>query len=301
MNKKKIGLNAIHRKNNYSFIPIIFKCNDNCISCIVEKNKRNKLRTPTLKNIKEDIDRIAKYSTHLEINGGEPTLREDILKIISYAHSKPTIKHLSLLTNTRMLSYSSLVKKLANFHKLKIVTTLYGHDSKTHNSITRNPESFNQKLKGIKNIIKENIELELRILVHKMNYLDINNISKFIISNFNPNNFSSIIFMSPKMTGEAKNNKNAIHISIKKSIKELIQAIKILEKTGFNITLRHYPLCVLPNKLWKYASSVTAEETEIFFPKKCDFCTQKKSCSGIWKSYYDLYKDYELKPIKNEK
>mgnify|MGYP001619032863 FL=1 len=165
-------------KNTRTFIPVIYDCNNNCISCPVPIYMKRE--NPTFEEIILDIDKISNYSNHIEFNGGEPTIRKDMIKILKYCESKD-FQEISILTNVEMLSYEDYVKKLSKIRNLKIITTLYGHNSKIHDAITKTPGSFERKIKGIKNLIKYGINIELRILLHKMNYKHFNELTDFLI------------------------------------------------------------------------------------------------------------------------
>jgi MoaA/NifB/PqqE/SkfB family radical SAM enzyme len=74
-------------KNKFrSFATVIYDCNDNCISCPVPR-KENRIN-PELEEIKKQVDKILKSSDHVEINGGEPMLRKDLLRILKYIDKK---------------------------------------------------------------------------------------------------------------------------------------------------------------------------------------------------------------------
>ena len=148
-----------------TFVPVTYDCNDNCISCPVPRRQHKD--NPSLEDIKKEIDEALKNSKHIEINGGEPTLRKDLLKILTYIEKKNPLE-IGLLTNARSFYYENLTKKISKIKNLKIITTLYGHNPQVHDAITRNPGSFNQKIAGIKNLAKYNTPIELRILLHKM-------------------------------------------------------------------------------------------------------------------------------------
>ncbi|MBW2977571.1 radical SAM protein [Candidatus Woesearchaeota archaeon] len=278
-----------------TFSPIIYDCNDNCISCPVSRRK-NRIN-PNFDDVKEEIDEILQHSSHIEFNGGEPTLRKDLLKVLKYTESKnPT--EISLLTNVQAFCYRKYTEKIAKIKNLKIITTLYGHNSKIHDAITRTPMSFKHKITGIKNLIKYNIPIELRILLHKMNYKYFNKIAEFIINNFNKNAFNKIVIMNPRLTAQAEKYKKAVAEKLTKISTVLNTPIQKLIKKGHNVEIYHFPHCVLPKSLWKYSRGVTSNKIEVVFTKECKNCLKKQTCSKIWKSYLDIFGSKEFKPIK---
>ena len=101
-------------------VTVIYSCNDNCISCPAPRkgNREN----PSLEKIKSEIDKVLKFSKHIEFNGGEPTLRKDMIKILNY-----TEKHsneISLLTNAQKFYYEKYAQKV-----MQLITELKLQDS----------------------------------------------------------------------------------------------------------------------------------------------------------------------------
>jgi len=274
-----------------TFVPVIYDCNDNCISCPVKR--RGKKQNPSFEDIKEEIDSID--SGHIELNGGEPTLRDDILDIITYAGSKNV--EVGLLTNAQAMSYAGFAAKIASFSNLKIITTLYGHSSTLHDAITRTPGSFKNKILGLRNLIKRKVPIELRILLHKMNYQDFSKIAKFIIDEFSPTDFAQIIIMNPKLEFAALEHKESVAVPLTKIAREL-GAVSRLDDAGFNVELYHFPYCVLPKVLWEYSAGLTSAEPEVVYAATCKSCDMKKSCSRIWNSYLKVFGPDEFSAVK---
>jgi len=273
-----------------TFVPVTFDCNDHCISCPVKR--RGKRDNPSLDEIKQDIDKIAENSKHLEFNGGEPMLRDDIFDILDYA----TDLEISLLSNVQSFAYAGLAKKISKYN-LKIITTLYGHNSQLHDAITRTPGSFMQKIEGIRNLRAHNVPIELRILIHKMNYRFIGEISDFIINNFSKSDFCMVVIMNPKLSESALKHKSSVSINMSKIADELEDPIQQLDDAGFNVVLYHFPFCVLPKMLWEYSFGLTSDDSEVSFTDVCKKCDQKKDCARIWTTYLDLFGDSEFKAI----
>jgi len=284
-------------KNPVTNVPVIYDCNDNCISCPVPR--RGNRINPSFEKITENIDQILSYSKHISFNGGEPTIRKDLFQILEYAQKKGA-SEIALLTNSEALYNEKLVKKLARIKGLKIVTTIYGGSSLIHNAITRTPNSFEYKIRGLKNLVNYHIPIELRILLHKMNYKHFNEMAKFIIDNFKPNNFGSIIIMNPKLTERACEYQKVVAEKLTNISQVLEKPIEILLKKGFKVGLYHFPHCILPNKLWGLSRGITADEAEVIFAPNCANCIKKQECSRIWKSYIDIFGDAEFKSINKK-
>ncbi len=280
-----------------TFVPIEYGCNDNCISCPVPR--QGERENPSFKDVKESIDKIAQYSNHIEFNGGEPTLNKDLFKILKYAEIKG-FKEIGLLSNVKLFYYEKYVKLLSTIKNIKIITTIYGHNEKIQDAITRTPNSFKYKFGALKNLTKYEIPIELRILIHKMNYEYFEDISKFIIENFQKDNFMKVVVMYPKLTVAAYKNKNVVSERMSIVSKYMISGVEKLSENGYNVVLYHFPHCVIDKKIWKNSGEMTAIDGEMTFLETCEECIMKSKCSGIWRSYLSIYDDKEFKPIKNE-
>lgn len=285
---------------NKCFVNLTYKCNNRCVSCIMPT--RNLQGEKSLKQIKIETNEILKNSGHIEFNGGEPTLNKDLFRILHYTNEKKENVEVALITNARIFSILDYVNKLnsLNLKNFKIVTTLYGHKKEIHDGITRTPCSFEQQIKAIKNLINKRIQIELRIVINKLNYKYLDKIAQFIIENFNREDFLSVIFISMKIIGEAYKNRRIVVYKISDAIPHISKAAERLTEKKFKVGLFHLPHCVLPRKLWNLSGGITAERSEICFLPFCKNCTKKEKCSGIWKSYIEVFSPNEFNPIKEK-
>jgi hypothetical protein len=281
---------------NKTFVNLNYMCNNNCISCIREEQGRF-APEPSIKDIYRQIDQILDWSDHIEFNGGEPTLRKDLTKILDYAVAKKPTAEITLLSNVRFFSNELMIRSLPKSNKFKIVTSIYGHDSKTHDSITRTPGSFKQQINGINNLIKRRISVELRVIITKLNCKTLPKISSFIIGNYLPRDLLRIAIVNMKISGIAEDNCKAISYKISDIIPLLTESFNKLKSAGFEVKLFHFPHCILPRELWPYSIGKSAELDQISFPKQCSKCLSKDQCTGVWNGYLKLYGPSEFKPI----
>jgi MoaA/NifB/PqqE/SkfB family radical SAM enzyme len=285
------------KKNNSfpTFVPLIYDCNNNCISCPVPRKGVRK--NFSLDYIKNKIDQVALHSKHIELNGGEPCLNKDFFNILKYISLK-SFDEITLLSNVEMFSYEKYANLTSKFRNLKIITTLYGSTSNIHDAITRTPNSFNRKIKGLKNLINNNIKIELRILLHNMNYLHFNEIVNFLINNFKSTDFLTIVIMNPRITGVALKNKKIVATKLNDISKILEKPILELIKNEFNVKLYHFPNCILQKNIRNLSQGLTSPLSEVYFMDECDICIDKSKCSGVWKSYFNIFGSNEFKPLK---
>lgn len=264
------------------------KCNNNCTCCVAEEGLRQKEDSPSSHESSEGP---------IVISGGEPTIAWSFFDKITKANQYKVL----LLTNARAFSQPSFKEKFfslnINTQDLLVATTLYSSNAELHDSITRTPGSFGQTTLGLQNLIASGYRVELRILINKQNYRDLENIATFISKNFP--DVERVAFMQMKIAGEAKKNLSSLYIEYEKTLPYLEKAINQMKKTRIQPLLLHTPLCVLPANLHKYSAGKTTPTNEQYTGNECHECEKFKECSGVWKKYIKVRGRNFLKPLKS--
>jgi molybdenum cofactor biosynthesis enzyme MoaA len=238
-------------------------------------------------NLKDSINVFA-------ISGGEPTLRKDLILLISKIQQKYPLVDIFLLTNARAFSnknYLNAFSKL-NLDKLTFAVPIYNYTPVKFDAISRAKNSFSQTTKGVKNLLNIGAKVELRTVIHKYNYRDLENIANFI-----KNNFSTclrVLFVSSEFSGNALKNDVFIRLSYVKPFLE--KALDVLT-SKYSVCVELFPLCLLNSKYFPFATKQTVFNEEYEYARKCDKCSKKNQCYGFWKGYIDKFGDSELKPF----
>ncbi len=285
------------KDNNSCFVNLTYRCNNNCISCIL-KTKQRRSKDPTSKKILKKIDHILSWSNHIEFNGGEPSLRKDFFEILDYVCSRKPEAEIGILSNCRAFFNSGFVKRLSDCgpKKIKVVTTLYGHTPKLHDAITRAPGSFSQQIAGIKNLISLGINVELRVVLNNLNYTYLPQIARYICSNFDLKEMRAVSFINLKISGAAVENKDIVAYSVQKTLPHLDAACNLLLKNNYGVKLFNFPHCVLPEKLRNFSAGQSAERNQVKFLMRCKRCSLREDCSGIWRGYLKIFGKREFSP-----
>ncbi len=285
---------------------IAFKCNNNCISCINNTDNTSLLNlTLSHKDILDFINNLDKSTKYIAFTGGEPTIRKDLFTILKHTRNTNKDLYILLLSNGRMFAYKDYCKKL-NSLKLnygetpytdlfRIGIPLYSHKEEIHDKITRINGSFQQTVRGIKNLLEYNFKIELRIIVNKINYKDLPKTAEFIAKEFP--NLDRVVFINMKITGNAFKNRKQVLIKYSQGIPFVQKAVDILEKNKMPVRLFHFPLCIIDKKYWNIARGITKDEWDLSFAPQCEKCIVKNKCPRIWKSYVYAVGTHEFKPI----
>ncbi len=276
-----------------------YECNNNCLMCTTLRpgySERVYNQTKKTSDLKRIIDSLNPKLHNFCFTGGEPTIRPDIFELVSYVLDKLPDTRINLITNGRMLAYKNFTEKLISLGLKNYIIPLHAHAPELHDFITQANGSFEQTVKGLKNLLKYDVDVELRIVVHALNYVYLKELAEFINLNFK--GISRIVFIYFDLTGTANANRNRLIVNQSKVIPYLENAVDFLASKRCDVRIYHIPLCLLRPDYRKFAEWRTVGERRITFTKECAMCSSKSQCSGIWKTYAHLVGTEEFKAIK---
>jgi len=279
--------------------PVTFKCNNDCISCILDTRQTKYKGEPFIKQIRTALDNVPTGET-INLTGGEPTLRKEFFEILKYAREKNPDSLVFVVSNGRKFADEKFVEKLSGLklENLRIGIALYSHKREVHDKITQAKGSWLEAVQGIKNLIEKGFNVELRVLVEKCNYQELEETARFITENFI--GLERVVFINLKYTGNAFINRKKVFVHYSKAAPFAQKAVNVLAKKGFQARLFHFPLCIIEKKYRPLAEGTTKGELDLALAKKCRACTVKEECPKIWKSYLPLAGESEFKPVLEE-
>ena len=280
------------------------KCNSNCIMCTNPTDFRSGRDTKDYA-YEKIIERVRGFKEHLKttkeninITGGEPTIHPHFLKLLKWFRNNFPQNKIVIATNARRFCYPSFAKEALKINNVVWEISFHGWDKKSGEAIARTPNSFNQTVQGIYNILKnrnDSHQIELRVVIIKQNYQFLDKILSFIYKHFPEINRVVLIFN--EIEGECEKNFKSVGATYSE-VRNILE--KELKKwTGkFNeLRLYHFPLCVLNYSLWKYVWR-TLYQDEVSFLPMCKECLYKKYCLGVHKGYLKMVGEDEFRPIK---
>lgn len=294
-----------------------YSCNNYCRFCI-DADKRNFLEKTTQEIVLEMVDARKRGRTYLEIIGGEPTIRQDLIYLIREA-KKIGFRTILMATNGRMLAYKKYAKSLIDAGITSIIFSIHGHNSKLHDSLTRAKGSFKQLMSGFDNIKSLGFrEVGSNTTIVKQNYKHMFNIGDFIY-NLGIRN-AEFIFVDPNYGGA--------HNNFKEMVPRISEAAPYIRKCldigkGNKIShwhIRYVPLCYfmdyknqvselyesknfhtehLAPDFKNYDAGASRREIARVKAEKCKKCFLYNRCEGIWREYIAYYGERELRPVKS--
>lgn len=164
-------------------IVVTYKCNLRCSMCYLwkgpgEYDKQHDKKELSTEEMKKVIDDFAEIGTAgIGFTGGEPILRPDMVELISHAHAKGMVTHMS--SNGWLIANREIAKRLIESGLDAIGFSLDGASPETHDHI-RGKGSYERVMKGIENILQLRKELKKRTKVVVVSVVSNYNVDELI-------------------------------------------------------------------------------------------------------------------------
>lgn len=293
-----------------------FQCNNNCIMCV--NSQRRQFSELSLDKIKQSLIKFKnghKDTLFLIITGGEPTINKHLIKYIELA-VKNGFKYIEVQTNSRNLADKKYTKELISAGANVFFVSIHGHNSHTHELVTRRKRSFIETLKGIENLVNENQFVRTNTVLLKSNIKCLPGIGELISSlsvkeaqisfphaSISFLNYYSIIV--PMFSEVKPLLYETIQIFLQSSVKIKVEAIPPCFLVGYEKCYMDYIEAKYPNFIYEPSYDEIKEEFYPFefkigkvYTKKCIECDYRITCAGIYPEYLVNYGDYEFIPVK---
>ncbi|MDD2227361.1 MAG: radical SAM protein [Clostridia bacterium] len=285
-------------------IKLGYNCNNKCLFCL---NQDKRILSYSSEELKEQIKKSAESGCQrLIVSGGEPLIYGNFFEIIQYA-KRCGIPSYEIQTNGRMLSYEEVVKKIKEICvNVGFLVSFHYPNAEMYQKYSQ-VDGFDQVLKGLKNLQKNNLEFTTNTVLFKGNIDYLNQI--FDILEKIGCKISQLRFI------DGTNVKEEFFDFVPK-MEEVVPKIKevILKHPNIKIYIHEIPYCLLGEELIKFISPVPNVERENYNIRKsvlnsreivnqqfatpnCEECVYKNQCVGIRKTYLEFYGDKEIKPI----
>jgi radical SAM protein with 4Fe4S-binding SPASM domain len=158
-------------------LAVTYRCNNDCHHCYNARS-RSFPEMDTL-HWKRVIDKVWDLSIpHIVFTGGEPTLKEDLPKLISYAEKKGMITGLN--TNGRRLSQAGYVTTLVDAGLDHVQITLESHLPDIHDQIVNSIGAWKQTNIGIQNAVNSQLYVMTNTTLLQSNSLFIDGLLDYL-------------------------------------------------------------------------------------------------------------------------
>ena len=289
-------------------------CNIGCVFCSnpVEgfrgTNEKYTLDVITrkIKEYKEGHRRVLKFdgvSDYFNLSGGEPTLNPDFLKILGHIRKEFPSRLIRLLTNGRMFAYEKFCKTVFSVggDNFEAAIPVFGYDSKTHESISRAPGSFENTMDGLRHALDErkgNQKIEVRVILTRIQVKFLDGLVDMLLERFP--DIDRLCFLFVEVEGFAEKFRDRLMFPMSECATHVDRNYEKLLKLK-EVRLYHFPLCTLPTRLWPFVhntlSDIKLEENH----EECGKCFYKESCVGVHRSYMKYMGAPDIKAITDER
>ena len=289
-----------------------YSCNNHCKFC-VQGRKREFLRDKTTEEIKEILREARRTCNSVVFTGGEPTIRRDVLDIVSYAR-RLGFERIQIQTNGRMLAYKKLCRELIEAGANEFNVALHGHIPQLHDFLTSSSGSFYQTVKAIKNLKELGQKVYANTVITKSNYIHLPEIAFLLVQlgvdqfqfafvhplGFAEENFASIV---PRMTIVIPYVKKGLDIGKRWGIKGMTEGIPYCFMHGY---YEYIGERVMPStQIFEFREEVVNfDELRCTLAKckgpQCKLCKFYSICEGPWREYPEKFGWDEFIPIIDE-
>ncbi len=290
------NINTLYRINsNHNTLLATERCNSNCLMCSQPPRDRNDI--PILYEIhKKLIPLIPKDCVELGVSGGEPTLMGELFfSLMEQLKLELPNTEIHVLTNGRSFAWNHMAEKLGlvNNRRLMLGIPVYSDYYQVHDYIVQAENAFYQTILGLHNLSRYNQRLEVRIVLHKQSIPRLTKLARYIFKNLPF--VEHVAFMGLEYVGYTPKNIEKLWIDPYDYQKELTEAVEYLASQGMHVSIYNTPLCVLPERVWKYARKSISDWKNDYLPE-CVECTRLNECGGLFTWNLKKHSDY-IKPF----
>jgi His-Xaa-Ser system radical SAM maturase HxsC len=255
------------------------QCNNHCLMCSQPPKSRDDIDYFYWLNSKL-IDLLPLSLAKIGITGGEPTLLKDkLICLLSQIENRLPEIEIQLLSNGRNFEDINYVHAISEIglKKLLIGIPLHSDYYLDHDYIAQSENAFNQTLKGLYNLARYNFNIELRVVINKINHARLHKISEYIFRNL-PFVYH-VAFMGMEYTGLVPKNNKEIWIDPIDYKDELKKSVLNLSLWGMNVSIFNLPLCLIDESLYIYTQK-SISDWKIKYFEQCDVCILRFNCGG---------------------
>lgn len=133
------------------------RCNHSCQHCYQVQGLKGELTREQVEALLREFRAAGGFIVNL--SGGEATLREDLVPILSYAHELglATVLYTNGFTMTE-----ALASAIAACHVWRVEISLYSHLAEEHDALTRVPGSWEKTTRGVRRLRAKGVNVILK-------------------------------------------------------------------------------------------------------------------------------------------
>jgi His-Xaa-Ser system radical SAM maturase HxsC len=224
--------------------------------------------------------------THeIGITGGETTLvGDDFIRLIQAAKNHLPNTALHILSNGRNFKNLDLAVQVSKVKHpdVMIGIPLYADYSQLHDFIVQADDAFDDTIRGILNLKRCKVPVEIRVVIHQQNYHRLPRLAEFLVRNLLF--VDHVALMGLELMGFAKSNLDGLWIDPYTYKNELKEAVETLTRHHIRTSIYNTPLCLIDESIRQY-SVCSISDWKNDYLDICEGCSMKNSkCGGFFSS-----------------
>jgi His-Xaa-Ser system radical SAM maturase HxsC len=271
------------------------RCNSFCLMCSQPPIDRD---DSELVNINIEAIRLMDPPPKtLGITGGEPTLLgSELFRVVAAIREKLPQADIHMLTNGRRFAWPQFTEAFmeARPDRLTMGIPVYADNAPDHDYVVQARGAFDQTIQGLHQLARHDQFIEIRVVLHALTIPRLRHLAQYIYRNLP---FAAhVAIMGLEITGFTRPNLNQLWVDPFDYQRELEDAVEYLAIRGMNVSIYNHQLCVLQERLWKFARRSISDWKNIYLPF-CDSCRVRDKCAGLFKSGLLRHSD-QLHPLQ---
>lgn len=263
-------------------------CNSSCIMCPMSSDQRRRGMSLSWEEAQSLLNQIDEQIEHIDITGGEPFLRADlVLDILRQLNERWPQIPVQVLTNGRALCIPRIQRELKPLltPRLRFAIPIHAESAALHDTITQSSGSFEQTMRGIEFLSASPAQIEIRIVGHRQNVEHLHALCDTLLRS--RLRITVVNFIAMEMNGSAAHNRERLWVDYRAFFEAAKPSIHRLVHAGIDVGLYDFPLCAVERAYWPITKkSITA--WKVRYPGVCEACDEKNACGGLFRSTFLL-------------
>ena len=282
------ALRVLYRRTAiHNSVLVTQACNSFCVMCAQPPSKH--AADDCADMLWEAIPLMDINTPEVTFTGGEPTLLgRRLVELIRRMKSFLPHTSLHVLSNGRLIKFLAFAQDIAEICHPDLVfgIPLYSDVSHEHDFIVQANGAFDEAVKGILNLARCGLRVEIRLVITRLNYKGLQRFAQFVARNFP---FScNVALMGLEPVGFAKSNLASVWIDPADYGECLAAAVRVLESHRVPVSIYNHQLCTISPELWRYARQSISDWKNVFIDA-CEDCEAKHQCCGFFASGVDVH------------
>ena len=276
-------------------INVGYSCNERCKFCyyiqtLKDKEKEKDLST---EEVKKRIQYIRNQGISiLEFTGGEPTIRNDLPELITYAKNLG-FESISMITNGLRLAQKEYARKIVEAGVDDFLISIHGDAADVHDRVTEIPGSYDKAVACVKNLMEFPVKVRANCVISGLNYdRAVKTLELYHSLGLQTANF---ILFNPIVEADWKSAPE-LNVPYSEAAPHIKDAIDQYKDKINKITVRYIPLCLMEG----YETYVTNMPQIQYDPDEWDYLIRTTIREGSWISTAALWLGMLLYPLKKQ-